>query len=190
MAALALTAADTRSVSLAPGPPMPPPPPAAEQWLAALPTAVACARRFVRDALERWHLHSAIPAAEQAVAELVTDAVRTTGVDVHHPEPIDLIRLNLKLIKIMVSHRRDAVLIEVWDTDSTPPEQQIKPKSSPLRTHYLPDIGGKVVRVELPFGNPAGVEDSDSPTWTETNPIVLQRILDRLRELGPGNTTA
>lgn len=213
MAASALIAEDTRAASLALGLPMPSPTPAAEQWLAALPTAVGCARRFVCDVLERWQMHSAIPAADRAVANLVADAVRTTGFDVQRPEPIELIRLDLKLIKVMVCYTNNRLLIEVWDTDSTPPAQIARERhqeKARSRTHYVPDVGGKVVRVELidiqpethdtqrlplprrnrrpPPTMPA--EDSDRPTWAETDPVVLQKILDGLRGLGTGDPPA
>ena len=84
------------------------PPPASQpratagQLLAALPSAVGRAQRFVRFTLERWRLFGLIDSAETVVAELVTDAVAATGIAVEHPGYLDLYEKQVNLLDLRV----------------------------------------------------------------------------------------
>lgn len=196
MAAVALATEDPGRASPAPEILITGPLPVArqvdEQWLVALPTAIECARRFIRDALERWQLSDTIGAAEHVVAHLVSDAVAATGVLIRRPEPIELIRLKLNWIKVTVRRASDRLVIEVWDTETAATalsDLGELPGFTILRDHYLPDFGGKVVRIVLSRTSLAASDtqrlalprraSSDEP-WVSNNPVVLQRVLDAL----------
>lgn len=197
--------------------PVPPPPPLQrmdEQLLAALPSAVGCARRFVRYTLERWRLQSLIDTAEVLVAELVGDAVAATGIVIEHPSYLDLYDKQLNLVGVQLQLIGTDVLVEVWDADPTPPwPREPAPERADTdslhtvprveyRTYYLPPTGGKVVRVELEISPASSVENMDlalprqagfrrrqlfpspaRPVEMMADPVVLQRVVDGLRQL-------
>lgn len=197
-------------------PPQPPPSLSMEdQLLAALPSAVDCARRFVRYTLEQWRLHNLIDTAEIVVAELIGDAVAATGIVIEHPSYLDLYDKQLTLVDLRLQRLGTRVLIEVWDTDPTPPwprepapgrAEASSPRAAARvqsRTYYLPPPRGKVVRVELEIPPDGSLEDTQElalprragrphrqmfpaparPVEIMTNPVLLQRVLDGLRQL-------
>jgi anti-sigma regulatory factor (Ser/Thr protein kinase) len=93
-------------VGRAPHPDEPGPwPPHTYLELAALPTAVACARLHARNMLWEWGLDWLAPDAELLVAELMTNAVKATA-----PGDGAVVRLRL-------SSDSTQVLIEVWDAE-------------------------------------------------------------------------
>lgn len=53
--------------------------------LAALPTAVSCSRVFTKLTLTKWGATSIVDDAPLVVSELVTNAVRATGITDPHP---------------------------------------------------------------------------------------------------------
>ena len=87
--------------------------------LAALPTAVGCSRMLVRYSLKQWVLGSLVDEAELVISELVTNAVKTTGVMESEPRWSEL--LDLALIKVRLMATKTGLFIEVWDRDPTPP---------------------------------------------------------------------
>jgi anti-sigma regulatory factor (Ser/Thr protein kinase) len=92
------------------GQPVPYPwPPHTYVELAALPTAVACARLHARNLLWEWGLDWLAPDTELLVAELIANAVRVTVAR-------DEANVHLRL-----SSNGTRVLIEVWDGDPWPP---------------------------------------------------------------------
>ncbi|MEO6087018.1 MAG: hypothetical protein ABIQ18_28290, partial [Umezawaea sp.] len=125
-----------------------------EQLLAALPSAVGCARRFVRYTLQRWRLQSLSDIAEVIVAELVGDAVSATGIVIEHPSYLDLFDKQLNLVGVRLQLIGTSVLVDVWDADPTPPwprepaQERAETGSVPTapraeyRTYYLPPTGG------------------------------------------------
>jgi hypothetical protein len=186
---------------------MTPPPPASlprstdGQLLAALPTAVGCAQRFVRFTLERWGLFGLISTTEAAAAELVGDAVSATGIAIEHPSYLDLYDKRLNLVDLRLHLTRTHVVIEVWDADPTPPRPQTSaPDQAWPRNFYLPPHGGKVVWVALEIasarlhegtrrsalprraGFPRPVPPApDQPVEAMADPAVLERVLEALR---------
>ena len=89
--------------------------------LVTLPTSPFWARRYTRMFLDscRGIGESTAEAAELLVSELVTNAVRFTG------DPARTLRYseraNASLISLSLRHFREGLLIEVYDTDDTPP---------------------------------------------------------------------
>lgn len=186
------------------------PPPASQpramdgQLLAALPSAVGCARRFIRFTLERWRLFGLIDSAETVVAELVTDAVAATGIDVEHPGYLDLYEKQLNLVDLRVHLTDTHVVVLVWDIDTKPPRpREPAPERPRTRNFYLPPHGGKVVWIalEIPVaplhGEPrrtalprrAGYPRRPipptpiHPVKAMTDPVLLERVRDGLNRL-------
>ncbi len=89
--------------------------------LVALPTSPFWARRYTRFFLDscRGITEDAAETAELLVSELVTNAVRFAG------DPARTLRYseraNAGLISLSIRHFREALLIEVYDTDDNPP---------------------------------------------------------------------
>jgi anti-sigma regulatory factor (Ser/Thr protein kinase) len=77
--------------------------------LAALPTAVACARLHARNVLWEWGLDWLAPDTELVVAELMANAVRATATR------------DEAAVRLRLSSDGAQVLIEVWDADPWPP---------------------------------------------------------------------
>ena len=86
-----------------------------------LPTSPFWARRYTRMFLDscRGIGEGTAETAELLVSELVTNAVRFTG------DPARTLRYseraNASLISLSLRHFREGLLIEVYDTDDTPP---------------------------------------------------------------------
>ncbi|WP_433177237.1 ATP-binding protein [Actinoallomurus sp. CA-150999] len=89
----------------------------------ALPHTVGKARQYVQWLLDTWKLPSMVDTVELLVSELVTNAINATGVT-EVPEDIDQLVGKVQPIYLCVSMRPEAVLIEVWDSSSTPPLQR------------------------------------------------------------------
>lgn len=81
--------------------------------LAAVPTAVSAARRYVRHELERAGLMALADDAELVSSELVTNAVAATGVMATDPSWSELD--GLALIRIRLGFSASSVIVEVWD---------------------------------------------------------------------------
>ena len=148
---------------------------AGELGLAALPTAPFWARRYIRQFVDRCRGTGIDTAdtAELLVSELVTNAVRFAGTDpaLRYSE-----RVNAGLIWLSVRHFRDGLLIEVFDTDASPPVLTdaaehaengrgllLVDALSREWSYFFPACGGKVVycvieipmRQRLPTSTPA-----------------------------------
>ncbi len=74
---------------------------------------------LVRYSLKQWGLGSLVDEAELVISELVTNAVKTTGVMESEPRWSEL--LDLALIKVRLMATKTGLFIEVWDRDPTPP---------------------------------------------------------------------
>jgi anti-sigma regulatory factor (Ser/Thr protein kinase) len=135
--------------------------------LAAVLTAVSVSRAFVRQTLTQWQLAGRIDSAELIVSELVTNAVKETGitdpaptweaVKAHH-----VIGVQLRLVE-------HGLYVEVWDSGKgVPTIAEHGDEAEGGRGLFLvecvsekwgvqrPAAGGKVVWAELSTGGPAG----------------------------------
>jgi hypothetical protein len=172
--------------------------------LAAVPTAAACSRMFARIVLKDWGLRALIDSAELCMSELVTNAVKTTGVLDESPKWSAL--TDLALIQARLVLLEDGVIIEVVDRDKQSPIMpQQRPDSEDGRglflveamskrwNFYFPSTGGKVVWCELAFppplvnGLPKRVRSetagTTSPPATPVDTELLRRVRDGLRRL-------
>ncbi|MEC3979651.1 ATP-binding protein [Amycolatopsis sp. H20-H5] len=163
--------------------------------LAATRAAIGCAQMFVSHTLYHWNARFIEDDALLAVTELVTNAVKATGVMDEHPRWWELDHLNL--IRVRLLGMDASIVIEVWDSDPEPPELM-----NP-RWHCLqPRSGGKVVWGELEFPQRATALDQAQeqplplprrkprpspgprrPTAIERDPEVLRRVIDGLMKL-------
>ncbi|MGH3567885.1 MAG: ATP-binding protein [Pseudonocardia sp.] len=176
---------------------------ASELVLAALPSAVNCARLLVCSELTRYPLdRRCIDAAEQVMDELVTHAVKTTGVTADQP----MYRAaydHLGTIRVLLRLMAESLVIEVWDSSTEPPESSLgaAPGLSRSRdwSYHLPRSGGRVVwcvlsmfevqpdTVQFPALLPQRVRQGlgNQSARIMRDPVVLQRVLDGLNALGP-----
>jgi hypothetical protein len=124
-----------------------------ELRLAALPTAVTVAQLFTKHTLETWRLGELLETTQQCVTELVTRAVRTTGITDPHPRWTDLDDLKLIVVRLLVIEQR--LIIEVADSDPTFDTTipggglTVVPSLCKRWNYYQPKPGGKVVWCEL-----------------------------------------
>jgi len=165
--------------------------------LAALPTAVGCSKLFIKYTLDAWQLGHLIEAAELLISELVTSAVKATGITEPNPRWTELD--DLKLIAIRLRRTETSIFIEVWDSEPTPP---VIPARVGHQWHYYhPQRGGKVVWCELPILSPRledtqqmrpvlerrvrrPVPPSVKPVHAIEDPDLLRRVLEGLKRLG------
>ncbi len=155
---------------------------------AALLTAVGCARLFVKYTLQNWRVeHKHIETAELLASELVTNAVKSTGIIEPHPAYTALNHLALVHVRLLLFD--NSVVLEVWDADPNPPvmqEQALDAEggrglflvATMIRrwNYYHPKFGGKVVWCEI------GTQQWPAEDDTAEFPRVLPR---RKRYSGP-----
>jgi anti-sigma regulatory factor (Ser/Thr protein kinase) len=79
--------------------------------LAALPTAVSCGRLHTRHVLWEWRLHQLVDDAEVVVSELLSNAVKASGMS----KGVDVIALRL-----LADDQR--LVVEVWDHSPLDPQ--------------------------------------------------------------------
>lgn len=172
--------------------------------LAAVPTAVRCSRMFAALILKHWGLGDLVETAELLMSELVTNAVKSTGVLDMSPSWSAL--NDLALIKVRLVLLEDGVIIEVVDRDRHPPaipEQSVDAESgrglllidamSKRWDFYFPPSGGKAVWCELAFpppivnGLPKRVRSKTADTaHSSAAPVdaeLLRRVLEGLSRL-------
>lgn len=92
--------------------------------LAALPSAVGRARDYTRWVLDAWRLSAMVDTVELLVSELVTNAVRATGI---LDESVDesLLVGKVNPVYLCLSLAAETLLIQVWDSSSTPPQRHM-----------------------------------------------------------------
>jgi anti-sigma regulatory factor (Ser/Thr protein kinase) len=83
--------------------------------LAALPTAVSCARLHARVILHEWHVPDLTDAVELLVSEILTNAVRASASQPGRAVPV---------VRFWLATDGRRVLIQAWDGDARPPEPQ------------------------------------------------------------------
>ena len=92
-----------------------------ELELAVLPSAVSLTRRFIEAHLRKWHLEEMTDTAALVASELVTNAIKATGIT---EGPADYARLHdVKLARVITRLRLSApsLFIETWDGGPHPP---------------------------------------------------------------------
>jgi anti-sigma regulatory factor (Ser/Thr protein kinase) len=85
--------------------------------LAALPTAVPCARLHAKNVLHEWHIGPLADTVELVVSEIVTNAVRASAAVAQHG-------IGIPTTKVWLTSDGRRVLIQVWDSDSHRPAPQ------------------------------------------------------------------
>lgn len=153
------------STAVTPRRPLPRAGEVAEIQLAATTTAVSTAQLHVRHALSRWLLIELIAPAERLVTELVTEAVRTTGITDPHPKWSEI--TDLKQLTVRVARTDQRVVIEVWDA------RQVG--AHPLRD--LP-VSDQIVRLSYRYGRFIP-EQGGLVTWCELG--IPATTIERLR---------
>jgi hypothetical protein len=91
--------------------------------LAALPTTPYWARALTRDALRTWRLDPFIETTELLVNELVTNAIKVSGVDPVRGTYPRLTQTKLIAMRLSASGRN--VIVEVWDSDPNFPQPKM-----------------------------------------------------------------
>lgn len=171
--------------------------------LAAVATAVGCGRLFVRSTLKAWRLHQLSDDAELIASELVTNAVKMTGIIEPSPRFPEL--TGLAMLQLRLAVLRDGLIVEVWDSDSTTPVVSsaddfdesgrglfIVETLSRRWNFYRPEGGGKWVWAELaippkvnplPKRKPSGVPAPAEPVNIMKDTGIIRRVRDGLRSL-------
>jgi anti-sigma regulatory factor (Ser/Thr protein kinase) len=121
---------------------------------------------FVRDVLERWKLGDYIEVAELVVSELVTNAVKMTGIT--DPEPKSWEIRAEHVIGVQLRTTNGSLFVEVWDRSMDAPVTKNPDNNTEGGRGlmligamvkqwdvYWPQSGGKVVWAELELGKPA-----------------------------------
>ncbi|WP_262701373.1 MULTISPECIES: ATP-binding protein [Streptomyces] len=127
--------------------------------LTAVPTAVGCSRMFVRHTLKLWQLEDHAETATLVMSELVTNAVKASGIT--EPEPKSWQITAEHVIGIQLRAIEASLYVEVWDrTDAAPvrknPDLETEGGRGLLLVEqlakrwdvYRPRVGGKVVWAE------------------------------------------
>jgi hypothetical protein len=157
--------------------------PVAELALAAVPTAVRFSRIFATQVLRQWQLAHISEDAKLITSELVTNAVRATGLT-STPEHWSHLR-HLAMIQVRFA-LHEMVLIEVWDREAAVPVFQepaltqensrglmiVSTLSAEWGYYHVPS-GGKVVWARLAIPSDA--------VMTEPEPLPRRLAATELR---------
>lgn len=170
--------------------------------LAAVATAVGCSRLFVRTTLKQWDLANLTDDAELLASELVTNAVKKTGIARPSPRFTELTGLAMLQVRLVVL--RHGLVVEVWDRDTTAPAVRsvealdesgrglfIVQTLAKRWSFYRPEGGGKWVWAELeiprlhgPLPRRRRTQGSNvTPVEVETDVDLITRVRDGLRSL-------
>lgn len=91
--------------------------------LAALPTAVPCARLHAKNILNEWHMAALADTAELLVSEILTNAVRASAGLAGQHTGMGL-AAGVPVVRLWLSSDRHRVLIQVWDSGPHHPAPQ------------------------------------------------------------------
>jgi anti-sigma regulatory factor (Ser/Thr protein kinase) len=107
--------------------------------LAALPSAVSCARGHVRSVAREWGLAHLADTAELLASELVTNAVRASGRLTTRAD-----RAAVPVVRIWVATDRTSISLHVWDgNDNMPVRKHVRPQDEGGRGLLLVETLGK-----------------------------------------------
>ncbi|WP_330266277.1 ATP-binding protein [Streptomyces griseorubiginosus] len=173
--------------------------------LAAVPSAVSCSRMLVRLTLTRWKLADYVETAELVMSELVTNAVRATGL--LDPEPQTWKIKEEHVIGVQLRAIGTSLVLDVWDRSSDQPVARSSDDDAEGGRGLLlvgatckqwdffrPHAGGKIVWAELeldrtakppplstmPVRIPGATKPPRGPVHTMAEEALLQRFLDAL----------
>lgn len=182
---------------------------------AALLTAVGCARLFVKYTLQNWRVgREHIETVELLASELVTNAIKSTGIIEPHPAYTALNHLTLVHVRLLLFD--NSVVLEVWDADPNPPVMQeqtldaeggrglfLVATMSRRWNYYHPKSGGKVVWCEIGTQQWPAEDDTAEfprvlprrtrytgptrPTQVMNDPELLRRVIEGLHALDSGD---
>lgn len=145
--------------------------------LVALPEAVGRTREFAAARLRSWGAACVLDDALLVASELVTNAVRATG-----------------LVAVQLRVAGPSLYVEVWDNVPGIPEVK-RPEADAeggrglhlvetLATRWgicHPRSGGKVVWAELPLPAPAPLLSPEAAAEVLADAVLMERVLDALR---------
>ncbi len=148
--------------------------------LVATRTANSCASLFVISTLTRWGARSILLDAVAVTEDLVTNAVKATGVTDEHVHWTEVTRINS--ITVHLLSLEDSIRIEVWDSA---PNMPLLPDNagSPVKRGCYATAGGKVAWAELlvlPQRRKTSALPQPPPEQCEQYPDLLRRVLDEL----------
>jgi anti-sigma regulatory factor (Ser/Thr protein kinase) len=146
--------------------------------LGALPTAVPCARAYIRVILDEWGLAFMADSAELIVSELVTNSVKASADEHGRPRYSDD---GLPVVHLRLACDRTCVLVEVWDSVPAPPAaRRARPDEENGRglalIQALSDRWGWTTVPGWP----------GKAVWAELRAGVRSRLLRRQRRPQPG----
>jgi hypothetical protein len=168
--------------------------------LTALHTAIRFSGLFAKFTAQRWGFRHLADSAQRVAVELIARAVETTGNPDPHPRYSELGELHT--IGIRVSVKGSGLLIEVWDSDPSPPQNSFLDshlstvEEISQRWNYRPCNGGKVIWAELaprPVQSPQPLPQRaagrfsfpkpEAPVTTLQEVPLMQKVLDGLHRL-------
>jgi len=138
---------------------------------------------FVRHTLMRWQLEAHTDTEALVMSELVTNAVKASGID--HEQSKSWQITSAHVIGVQLRAIEASLYAEVWDRTAAPVRKSPGPDmeggrglvlvEEPARRWdvYRPRVGGKVVWAELPLGVSVEPLSSDLSDPAQ-RPLVLQ----------------
>ncbi|AQA15317.1 MULTISPECIES: ATP-binding protein [Streptomyces] len=133
--------------------------------LTAVPSAVSVSRMFVGHTLKLWQLEDHAETATLTMSELVTNAVKASGIT--EPEPQSWRITAEHVIGIQLRAIEASLYVEVWDRTEVAPVRKnpsfeaeggrgllLVEQLAKRWDVYRPRVGGKVVWAELSLGLP------------------------------------
>ncbi|MFD5572976.1 ATP-binding protein [Streptomyces cadmiisoli] len=174
--------------------------------LTAVPNAVGISRMFVRHNLERWKLEGHTDDASLIMSELVTNAVKASGITEPNPKPWQIKAEHV--IGVQLRAMTNGLYVEVWDRIEAPPVMKsghnlvaesgrglLLVDQLAMRWNvYRPHTGGKVVWAQLalpevvelppfesahsPLRLPTGARAVPGPTDDLARTALCDRLLE------------
>ncbi|MGH8544740.1 MAG: ATP-binding protein, partial [Gammaproteobacteria bacterium] len=148
--------------------------------LVATQSAINCAGLFVVSTLNKWGVRGILLDAVLVTEELVTNAVRATGVMEARVDWNELTRIEFITVRLLGF--KDSIRIEVWDSAPNPPPLADDAGSS-IKRDYYPAPRGKVVWAELSLAPEHRNLPTPPPEQFRQDPDTIRRVRDGLEDL-------